>query len=80
MLLVYFPLEGALPATGVWPFFVVISLLAFVFVWYYVPETSGKSLEEVYLVFSKEAGSPARETSAKQAGAKSYGTAAARSS
>ena len=55
VLLVYFPLDEALPHTGVWPFFMGISLLAFVFVWLYVPETMGKSLEEVYLVFSEEA-------------------------
>lgn len=51
VLLVYLPVDDALPATGPWPILLCVSLVATVFVWRCVPETSGRSLEEIEDIF-----------------------------
>jgi len=41
---------------GAYTFFAVFGLLSFAFVWFYVPETRGKSLEEMDIVFNDRSG------------------------
>lgn len=73
VLLVYLPVDDALPLTGPWPILLVISLLATIFVWRCVPETCGRSLEEIEDIFREQV-SPSRTGRRGAGGGASYGT------
>jgi MFS family permease len=76
IMLMYLPVDDMLPATGPWPILIAISLIATLFVWFCVPETKGKTLEEIEDMFRAQADA-AGERSRVRRDAKSgpsYGT------
>ena len=54
LLMGYLPSEQAFPPVGPWPFFFVMALICLVFVAYMLPETAGKSLDEITLLVAQQ--------------------------
>ena len=74
IMLAYLPVDDALPATGPWPILIAVSLVAAVFVWFCVPETKGKTLEEIEDMFREQAAAAGRSRVRRDGGGPSYGT------
>ena len=73
IMLAYLPIDDAMPATGPWPILISISCVASVFVWMCVPETKGKTLEEIEDMFRAQVAASDRGR-LRQGGGPSYGT------
>ena len=75
-MLAYLPIDDALPATGPWPILLGVSLSAVFFVWFCVPETRGKTLEEIEDMFREQAAQSRSGSRVRReaAGGPSYGT------
>jgi MFS family permease len=75
VMLAYLPIDDAMPATGPWPFLIAVSCVATVFVWFCVPETKGKTLEEIEDMFRAQVvAANAGKTRIREGGGPSYGT------
>jgi MFS family permease len=76
VMLAYLPMDDALPATGPWPILLGVSLSAVFFVWFCVPETRGKTLEEIEDMFREQAAQSRSGSRVRReaAGGPSYGT------
>ena len=75
VMLAYLPLDDALPVTGPWPILLGVSLSAVFFVYFFVPETRGKTLEEIEDMFREQAVlSRSGRVRREAAGGPSYGT------
>jgi len=72
-MLAYLPIDDAMPATGPWPILIAVSCVATVFVWFFVPETKGKTLEEIEDMFRAQAAAAGRSR-LREGGGPSYGT------
>ena len=73
IMLAYLPIDDAMPATGPWPILISISCVASLFIWMCVPETKGKTLEEIEDMFRAQVAASDRGR-LRQGGGPSYGT------
>lgn len=54
VIITYHPLEESISTSGTFFMYAVLCLLGVIFVIFFVPETKGRSLESIALLFSKE--------------------------